>query len=629
MSERKERRERPEASTPLEQHLRKQFEPWTDFARQLIGRCRESMSRGVDVVRSDVFDNWCAEFEQLGAVEQERLVVLRLLFRRGLLKLENRQVHLNPSLEWSKDHEKDVIIEAIKLRPLQEVDIPTAVDVTHLCQRELQHQPVVPLRQLSKARAVDGATLVHALSLLDVAGAVSFDVGAEQPSVSAGPALSQNDRSLELLLFTVLALHHGQHVQGITEGWRRLLLSRAFIEKTLNTAYRNDSRKPDLRGYAGPGYLTSAMPVNPGRAPHSYFFSVNPQDGRRFLSSPQYEHWLSLHRHGESAVRTGVQQAWDHARAVEGIPSNIRLISSYDLEQVLLNHDSSLYLASRYGYVCPAGDRDDTVVFRKRGDRGKQARHYFIARRHSELQAWEQSQEYTTWREQRRLLPELLREWSAAITETLPPIASFIDEQYQPAYVVERQVITEAAGGLFTIPHLGQLGHIAAAQRMVLERAKEGKHEYFLFWPDAAKGRGYKDALLHRLQKQGKAQEHNNHQLFHWRVQQLARVAEWPEQPLELPAPPWHGVRFISYKDLSRLLRGLEPLSVSGLVRRGYLLHAQSSTTRRGVGYFIFCPNGAEQAKEVHQSQWYGNVQQIQRTRGFANLVRATRTPRS
>lgn len=526
-----------------------------------------------------------------------------------------------PPAELPRSVEQDLIIERMKQLVLPR-PTPTLNEIIEVVEYILKKAQGAGLSQVT-LRLKERDRLMA--NIAAAAGIIKGHDTSNGYVAEACPHVPNDTPSRHLLLLTVFALHASEPVPDISSGWNGRLVPAEVIYRHTAASIEDRDRAPEkplyITGLANRGFVVSGGARRGTVRQEKFFFSVDGRYGKAIRQLPAYGQWVSEQRFNEPEARATMEAAFAVAQTVEvdGVPKSVRLIDLPSLEELALERDLPTILSmTKLGY-CLLAHADDRGFYKRKpgadgSDIARSRRYYFVAQTLAELDKWKKSARYQQWVERDELGHWLLQKWVKAVSATVTEVATFVPPEQQPAYVVTEKILNKFNVLKFALSYLSALGYIS----------KLGLQPNYLFWPEPSKGLRYKAALQAdaNLTRPADRLREEDHKLWHTRLEQVLASPDWPVASIDVPSSnDFSDLRFISYDALKQLIANMPPLTISGLQRRGYLIHA-GTQTRPGIGSFIVCPGGKVQAAAVVASEWYKTVKAKMRQRGFNNIVR-------
>lgn len=585
--------QRDHDTTPLEMHLLQRYTPMLTAVQQWLQRLQQQRN-GNGRLSMKKYEQAMDQALTPDISIDDFQAAAEVLQRHQLIQLGDDAIHLTEVQSLSLEVIQELIVAFVRRLDIPQGTVAEAVALLAECRTTQKSQRIIPV----------DAKRVGLAKILDAAGLISLTaVHFHNATITLPHQRSLDAASEEMAIFTIMALQQSSDEPGITAGWNKLLIPGALV-------YNNPIKY--LPHLAQRGCLLPAS----AKAPHQqdeFFFNVNDQVGKIWRQSNQYEQWIRQHRFREEAMRTAMSQAFIHPAAVTlpDVPDTVRLLPQAALEAVFnMAGTKDLQAAIKLGYCLPAADFNRYIYKKASRNRIKHRRHYFVGKDLAALRAWSNMPAYHQWIDQHQLRTWLIQHWVELMQRGSYEQPAFVPTEFQPAYVVSERDIDQAHPMQFDPHYLSTLGHLLFLHS-----------SYYLFWPDAKKGLAYRQQQKQLYSQDSVVKRQQEQSLFTWRIQQCFAAEDWPSPPDYITVPPeFTAVHILPYEQLQQRLAALPPLTVSQLKRRNYVLDAQSSIARPGVGLLIACPGGAAQLTAIQQSTWYATLLTQQRQRGLDQL---------
>ena len=163
---------------------------------------------------------------------------------------------------------------------------------------------------------------------------------------------------------------------------------------------------------------------------------------------------------------------------------------------------------------------------------------------------------------------------------------------------------------IFSVVDLSIRGYLLLADR----------DDTYIYWPNPEQGLAHRQQTHLQEKTYTERRTEHTHGVLKQLVDHCFKTEKRPAFPAHLSPPSWPNVWLLTYQQLEDAIAGTASLSVSRLKRGGYILDAQRSKARKGIGYFILCLDGPEQSAAIKASPWYEETLAAQRRHGYDNV---------
>ncbi|MBI4407501.1 MAG: hypothetical protein HY565_03310 [Candidatus Kerfeldbacteria bacterium] len=606
----------PTEPTPLEEHLWKRYAPVVQTVERWLGDIRER-STTTGSVSQHVYEDTMDEALNPTVSLDDLTATAEVLQRHNIVQVSEQGVTLAPDTRLSSTLQEELALAVIKCVDLpKDCTVLEAIAQLHDCRLHNLGNDTVTVRADTKQRGL--LRLLDAAGLIQIESVRNGDVTVQLPRMKGLDSASE-----ELAVFSILALHQSESAAGLTTGWNKVLVPADVVYGNVAAMA---TEKPDkalyITGLANRGFLMEAGVAVGPRRQSEFFFNVDHRQGKAFRQDPRYTQWVAEHRVNETNIKERAAAAFKDPAAMADplFPDNIRIITQADLERLLdIKRSTELQTVTHLGYALLAVD-PSRFIFKAHGSEvRKQRRHYFIGSDLAALQAWKDSPKYQQWMDEDKMRSWMLEQWNKQMQASATVRADLIPAEQQPAYLVTADDIAQPNTMELDPHHLSALGCI-----MLLHG------DTYVYWPDRQQGLAYKRAMQGQFAKPTELKRHLERSFYETQIKKCFARPDWPAPPAYIKLPDaFPDIRIVSYDQLEQLVHGLEPLSIGALKRKGYVIDAQTSTARPGIGLLIACPGGPAQADRVRQSTWYAEQQAAQRQRGFDQLMLSTKRQRA